>query len=139
MPAYTWEGGRCFRRFPCNYSARFCFSREGITFGDPFRRFLQPLNEPCGSSFLFPQTLPNASIRRVFGKTNDPAGGGIHLMIAERGGLPAVIPDRSPINHITPDEQMLIRYLYFQSSLIPASRSHSALKYKTLPPCSGRE
>ncbi len=66
----------------------------GITCGDPCYGHLQRLNEPYGSSFLFPQTLQRASSLRVFGKTNDPAGGGIHLIFAERGGFEPPIPFR---------------------------------------------
>lgn len=68
--------------------------RMGITVGDPFRKIQQRLNEPCGSSFIFPQALLSAISLRVFGKTNDPAQGGIHSMIAERGGFEPPIPFR---------------------------------------------
>jgi hypothetical protein len=69
---------------------------SGITaFGrDPLQGHLQRLNEPFGSSFLFPQPLQRASSLRVFGKINDPAGGGIHLIFAERGGFEPPIPFR---------------------------------------------
>ncbi len=64
----------------------------GITFGDPFSGFLQRLNEPSGFSFIFPQNLERANSLRFFGKSNDPARGGIHLIVAERGGFEPPIP-----------------------------------------------
>jgi len=53
------------------------YSSAGWRTRDPFSGFLQRLNEPYGFSFIFPQTFQRASSLRVFGKTNDPAGGGI--------------------------------------------------------------
>ena len=71
----------------------FLMSRiQGITFGDPLEGVLQRLNEPCGSSFIFPQSLLREISRRDLGKINDPAWGGIHLIFAERGGFEPPVP-----------------------------------------------
>ncbi len=65
---------------------------QGITFGDPLEGVLQRLNEPFGFSFIFPPPLLKASFQCGVGKINNPAWGGIHLIVAERGGFEPPVP-----------------------------------------------